>query len=245
MVERAAGLAAHNLLLRGGEVGERDAGKASAPDRLLAWSSLEWRSPSGDSSGRPWLIVRVVPIKDTHGRVKAHPIPVSRSHDGAFGSCATDAYDAVAAAWWARRGPPGQPFPVDSRGWPLDGWWRAPLALSAPQPASAFFPHPSGATFRTSDVLRIVRRWALAIDEPPEEFKARAFRVAGATDLRDAMGIEGKSVIKARGRWESDIHSIYERPLLRDQLRASTLAGTSRGAGLEDVIAGFAQPARL
>ena len=73
----------------------------------------------------------------------------------------------------------------------------------------------------------------------------RLFRVAGATDLRDAMGIEGKSVIKARGRWESDIHSIYERPLLRDQLRASTLAGTSRGAGLEDVIAGFAQPARL
>ena len=243
-VERAAGLAAHNLLLRGGEVGERDTEKASAPRRLITWLSLEWRSPSGDSGGRPWLLVHVVPIKDIHGRARAHPIPVARSHDGPFGSCATDAYDAVAVAWWARRGPLRQPFLVDRVGRPLDGWWRTPPGPSAPAPSSAFFSRPDGAPMRTTDVRRMGQRWAVAIDEPPEEFKARMFRVAGATDLREVLGLEGREVIKARGRWDSDIHSIYERPLLREQLRASALAGSASGAGLEDVISGFAQPAR-
>ena len=97
---------------------------------------------------------------------------------------------------------------------------------------------------RTADVRRMGQRWAVAIDEPPDEFKARMFRVAGATDLREVLGLEGREVIKSRGRWDSDIHSIYERPLLREQLRASALTGSARGAGIENVISGFAQPAR-
>ena len=89
-----------------------------------------------------------------------------------------------------------------------------------------------------------MRSWAAAIDEPPADFMARAFRVAGSTDLREQLGAEGNATIKARGRWDSDIHEIYERPLLRDQLQASALTGSASGAGLEDVVAGFAQPAR-
>ena len=50
--------------------------------------------------------------------------------------------------------------------------------------------------------------------------------------------------IKDRGRWSSEIHAIYQRPLLSVQLHASAVVGATREVGLEDVIAGFAQPAR-
>lgn len=121
-VERAAGLAAHNLMLRGGEVGVPDTTEGPPePNRIITWTSFDWKAPSVDSGFRPWCFARIVPIKNPSGRAKAHPIPLSRGHDGTFGSCGTCAYDAIAAAWWTRRGPLGTPFPLDERGRPADG----------------------------------------------------------------------------------------------------------------------------
>ena len=54
ILERSAGLTAHNLLLRGGEVGERDYNKVSDPNRIFSWLSIEWRSPCRESAGRLW-----------------------------------------------------------------------------------------------------------------------------------------------------------------------------------------------
>ena len=84
-------------------------------------------------------------------------------------------------------------------------------------------------------------------NENPDDFEARAFRIAGATDFRAALAgndAESMRTIKDRGRWSSEIHAIYQRPLLSVQLHASAVVGATREVGLEDVIAGFAQPAR-
>ena len=248
VVERAAGLASHNLMLRGGEAGVPDRVHGIPdPDTIITWNSLDWKSPEASSAGRPWLIVRVAPIKNPTGRATAHPIPVSRAHDGRFGGSATCAYDAIAAAWWSRRGPVGVPLPLDGGGRPVDGWWRVAPRANGPPPTYPFFAHPSGLPFQTSDMLRIVRKWATAIDENPDDFEARAFRIAGATDFRAALAgndAESMRTIKDRGRWSSEIHAIYQRPLLSVQLHASAVVGATREVGLEDVIAGFAQPAR-
>ena len=91
----------------------------------------------------------------------------------------------------------------------------------------------------------MVRRWATIIDEPAASFEARAFRIAGATDFRDLLGddVASSRTIKDRGRWCSQIATIYKRPLLHIQLKASASVGTARHAGLEDVVPGFTQPA--
>ena len=57
-VEWAVGITAHNALLQGGEVGTIDASQGTPdPQRILLWSSLEWKSPSPESQGRPWLVL--------------------------------------------------------------------------------------------------------------------------------------------------------------------------------------------
>ena len=89
-----------------------------------------------------------------------------------------------------------------------------------------------------------VRAYLQAAGEPPSEFAASSARSGGSTDWRCQLGLEtAKSVIKQRGRWESDVNEIYQRPLVEEQLRGSALVGSAHGAGLEDVCRGFAQPA--
>ena len=245
-VERAAGLVAHNLMLRGGEIGTPDTPVVThGPAHMITWLSIEWKPPCVESGGRPWCFVFVVPIKDTRARARAHPIPLSRAHDGPFGSCAVCPYDAMVRAWWMRRAPQGGILPLDERGWPADGWWKAEARSSAPPLDGAFFSHTGGRPFRTGYVLNVVRRWATIIDEPADSFEARAFRIAGATDFRELLGddVVSSRTIKDRGRLCSEIAVIYKRPLLHVQLRASASVGTARHAGLEDVLPGFTQPA--
>ena len=243
-IDWAAVVLAHNLLLRGGEVGVPD-GIEPDPQRIITFASMLWQLSRAESSWRLWLIVLVVPIKDTNARKRGYPCPVARRHDGPLGTDPLCAYDAVAVAYWLRRGGARATFPVDHAGRPQQQWWlQATRREGRAADLAPFFTVAGGFPFATADTRRIIRAVAEAAGEPPSEFAASSARSGGSTDWRCQLGLEtAKSVIKQRGRWESDVNEIYQRPLVEEQLRGSALVGSARGAGLEDVCRGFAQPA--
>ena len=72
-----------------------------------------------------------------------------------------------------------------------------------------------------------------------------SFRIGGATDLRERLGVEaGRTVITDRGRWmDEDIGFIYQRVTADEQLSASAEMTRAEGADLEGIFAGWAQPA--
>ena len=75
----------------------------------------------------------------------------------------------------------------------------------------------------------------------PTSTGAKAGRVGGATDARDA-GVPA-SLIQERGRWCTDIALIYQRPIVRQHLQAAAAMGGASGLELERVCDGFAQHA--
>ena len=246
-IDWAAGLAAHNLMLRGGEVGVPD-GIEPDPRRILTFDSFEWFDACTDSDGALWLVVTVVPIKDPTARKKGYPCPIARRHDGPLGADPLCTYDALAIAWWLRRGGGLGTFPRDGMGRPAAGWWRlAVLRTAATADDAPFFTVAGGFPYATSDVRRLVRNIARAAGVPePElgEYGAKAARIGGATDWRDELGAEqARAVIRRRGRCETDVAEIYQRTLVNEQLRGSVVVGGARGASLEDVCRGWVQPA--
>tara|TARA_B110001452_G_scaffold26674_1_gene20927 strand:+ start:4643 stop:5719 length:1077 start_codon:yes stop_codon:yes gene_type:complete len=242
-VEWAAAVTAHNAILRGGEVGVPD---GAEPDeaRIITWRSIAWQAPRAESAWRPWLILRVVPIKDPRGSRSAYPIPIPRRHDGAFGTDPLCPYDALALAWWLRAGPRGAPFPVTAAGRPEPGWEQQarPRQLGFP-----FFADAAGLPFDTSRVRDIARRVAVAggVDAATAhaEVGGKAFRIGGATDWREEGGEPGAGIVKQRGRWDSDVANIYQRPLLAAQLAVAAAVGGARGTDLEALCYDFAQRA--
>eukprot|EP00965_Chrysotila_dentata_P144045 4758378-Pleurochrysis_carterae.AAC.1 len=86
---------------------------------------------------------------------------------------------------------------------------------------------------------------AAAVGLDPPEFGGKCWRIGGATDLRDLMGEGGRAFIKQRGRWQSDVASVYQRAIVDAQLEASAGIGDAAGVELEAVCAGWAQPANF
>jgi len=241
-IDWAAALLAHNIYLRGGEIGITDNAELD-PKRIITFDSFVWHEPRPESRGRFWLIVWVVPIKDPKARHSAYPTPVVRRHTGAFGSDALDPYDAIALALWKRRRP-GAPFPLDSHGAPVSGWWHmAAAAPGTPSGDDPFFTADSGEVYTTSDTRRLAKRIAVLAGIPATDVGAKAFRAGGSTDARGKLGETGKALIKQRGRWASDVAEIYQRPLLHDHLEASAIIGDSTpNIDLEAICEGWAQP---
>jgi hypothetical protein len=240
-VRWAAGLTAHNLLLRGGEVGESDDAHPE-PHRVLRGRSIHWRDAANASRRRLWLLVWVIPIKDPKCVHRGYPCPVARRHDGRLGADPLCTYDALALMWWRRIGR-GQPFPVDAHGAPAAGWWLQgsldPAVLSAP-----LFPQPDGTMWRTSTSRALFRDIAAAAGLDPAPFGAKAGRIGGATDARERSGEAGKDVVQRRGRWASDVAEVYQRELLGVQLDLSAAMGDAVGEDLEQLCLGWVQPAR-
>ena len=246
-IDWAAALAAHNLMLRGGEVGVPD-GVEPDPRRVLTFDSFAWFDACADSCGALWLVATVIPIKDPTARKKGYPCPIARRHDGPLGSDPVCTYDALAIAWWLRRGGPLDAFPRDEAGRPAAGWWRlAGRRTGAAADDAPLFTVAGGFPYATSDVRRLVRSIARAAgvaETELDEYGAKAARIGGATDWRDELGADvSKTVIQRRGRWETDVATIYQRTLVSEQLRGSIVVGGARGASLEDVCRGWAQPA--
>jgi hypothetical protein len=235
----AAALLAHNVLLRGGEVGIPDNAE-SEPRRVLRGRSFQWMRPVAGSLGRPWLVVWVVPIKDPDNKKPARPIPVARRHEGPFGADPMCTYDAVAAMWW-RRAHPGRPFPRAADGSPAADWWLS--AVGRPFMAQPMFTGPDGLVVTTSAVRVWFQSVAKAAGLDPTPFGAKAARIGGATDTRALYGEAGKRLAQRRGRWESDVAEVYQRDLALDHLALSAALADAAADSLEEVCDGWVQPA--
>jgi hypothetical protein len=231
----------HNLLLRGGEPGEADNAPLE-PHRILRGRSFAWqrrRTPRGTTLSQTWLIVWVVPIK--RGTRVAHPIPVVRRHSGPFGSDPLCPYDATALVWWRKAcGGRRMPFPVDSQGWPAEGWWLTPHHTAFL--GEHMFTSASGHLWTTADTRALAQRIAIAAGLPALGVGGKAFRIGGATDARERLGPTGLDRIRRRGRWCSLITLIYQRELVDAQLEMSAELGDAVGESLEEVCVGWVQP---
>ena len=224
----AAALLAHNLLLRGGELG-RSSKSGWDPRRGLTLESLDFRRPCPESEGCPWVIVRMVAIKDVSARHAPVFIPVRRRATFEAVPADTDpldAYDAVRRAWLAR----DAEVPAHRR-------HEAPLFTSAAG--------GSYAAWTTDDSRRLAREYGRMANIASADIGGKAFRVGGATDMRDALGDASIHLIKQRGRWASDVAQVYQRALVRSHLTASVLMSSNAAASrdMEELVKGWAQPA--
>ena len=52
-----------------------------------------------------------------------------------------------------------------------------------------------------------------------------------------------QAIIRQRGRWCSDVASVYQRALAEEHLRGSAAVGEANGAELEALCSGWSQPA--
>ena len=106
------------------------------------------------------------------------------------------------------------------------------------------FVKAQGSEWRSADSRALVRRIATWLQLDPADFGGKSFRIGGATDWRAVLGeSKAERIIRQRGRWDSDIHKIYERALATEHLSGSALVGGASGAELEALCAGWAQPA--
>ena len=92
----------------------------------------------------------------------------------------------------------------------------------------------------------LVKGAAHVLGYPVGEFGAHSPRIGGATDIVSAANVSqenGQLLLKAKGRWGSDIGAIYARMTRRAQLSASALMQTAHGRDLEELLPTFTQPA--
>ena len=230
-LEWGAAVTAHNLLLRGGEIGVVDGQKgATAFDsaRDMTIGCIEFKEPCEESSGLPWLTIEIVPIKDTTARRRSAVMPVQRRGPGTLGSDPLDPYDAVVIAIWARLGrmPP-------SKG-----------SVGGPDGLLPLFVGARGKPWTTGDTRKLAQRFATTLQLDPQNFGGKSFRIGGATDYRAVYGPEAaERMVRQRGRWWSDIHELYQRALASEHLQGSAAVGDATGAELEALCKGWAQPA--
>ena len=71
---------------------------------------------------------------------------------------------------------------------------------------------------------------------------AHSARIGGATDLA-STGKASMLLLRAKGRWGSDIGVIYARLTRKSLLAASGLMQKSKGRDLEELFPDFVQPA--
>ena len=239
-MEHALRHACHQCFLRPGEVGTPD-GQPFCPATQLVCgtSAMQWVTAEQANSDRPKLFMLILSIKDTEARRKRFPITIEPRAPGGGTVDFFCPYLAI-LAWWAMR----------TAGVPEASWDTLPLFI---EPGT----HPSSTdtakVFKAAQLLPMVRRDAAVVGLPPDEVFGNAYRIGGATDLRDApssasgpsIGMEQATrLIKARGRWFSDIYEIYERGSLQEHALASAAITEAGGVDLEQILTGWVQPGR-
>ena len=214
-----------NVVGRGADAGTVNSRDVPDPRCDLMWSHLIWTAAEHTPDRVPAVTAHIVPSKDTHATKKREPVPISRR------SATHPAYS----------------DPVDAYDWILRAWRaRSAMVPHASRASTLFWCHADGTPFCSADVASIGKRIARLAGWPPEavaQVGAKCFRIGGASDYRDHFGaVEGKELLKRRGRWASDIFHIYSRASLPEQLRASALVGDTEGMDYERVFRGFTQP---
>ena len=226
-IERwAAAVIAHNLLLRGGEIG-RTSKKAHDHTRDLTLASITFKDPCEESEWCPWLLVCVIAIKDTYARHKPMLIPVRRRNSFTtqpqIGADPLDAYDALLLAYRAR-----------AEEVATSDFARAPL----------FTGSDNVSAWSTDDTRELARSLGALAGFNPMEMGGKSFRIGGATDMREALGDNSQLLIMQRGRWATDIAQVYQRALVKSHLDASVALGSAQASrDLEELCKGWAQPA--
>ena len=242
-MEWGVGMAAHSMLLRGGEVG-RVARQAFQPARGITIASVQKMAPSASSRMLPWAVLDVCAAKDQSARAKPVPMGVRKRRHGS-GDDPLCAYTAImnvydmrcadvpacqgACAWckptFGARKPAGVPPASCKRA-------NAPLFLNE-----------NATAYDTADVAKLGKKFCRAAGIPPELCGAKLWRIGGATDLRDTMGMQGAQAIKERGRWGSDVAFVYARSLVGQQLDAAAGMAEAGDADVEAMFADWVQPA--
>lgn len=232
VMELGVAVTAHNALLRGGEVGTTDDGPLDA-GRDLVIGSVEWRAPCAESRWLPWLILWVCAIKDVNARRVPAPIPI-RARSANSSSDPADPYWAIHRVWQLRSAllDPSERDLPQREGRAVGTGSDAPL-----------FVLDDGDHWETKHVRLLARKIGAASGIPPLDLRSRAFRIAGATDLRSVLGPNSARLIKERGRWSSDVAFIYQRALATHHMDASAAVGDARGRDIEGMCQGWAQPA--
>ena len=104
------------------------------------------------------------------------------------------------------------------------------------------FVKADGQAYATSDVAKLGKQMATMAGVNASEAGGKLWRIGGATDLRDVLGLGGAKVIKERGRWHSDISFVYQRALLGQQLDAAAAAADAADEDIEAMVEGWVQP---
>ena len=243
-MEHALRHACHQCFLRPGEVGTPD-GQPFCPHTQLVCgpNAVQWVTAAQANSDRPKLFILVLPIKDSEARRTRVPITIEPRAPGGGSVDHFCPYLAI-LAWWSLR----------TAGIPEENWNDVPLFV---RPGTHPTSVDTAAVFSAKHLIPMVRSDALVVGFPPDEVFGNAYRVGGATDLRDApsnadsviagpcIGMEQATrMIKARGRWYSDIYEIYERGSLREHALASAAITEAGGMDLEQILVGWIQPGR-
>jgi hypothetical protein len=227
----ARALVAWNLLLRGGEVGTVDARGFVAGIGLLTLASVTFFSRDdlrrlGKDEGFPAVRILVVPIKDAAAKAEpARPNWIRRRLGEASPHMAdpTCPYDVVLEL-----------FRQESDGVDPAVYHTRPL-----------FCNPDGSMVRTSDVRVDNRIIGAAAGLDPAELGASSTRIGGAEDLYDVYEERANPIIQERGRWSTDIHTIYQRASASRHMRVSAQMGQASGISMEAAApSGWALPAQ-
>ena len=239
-MEHALRHACHQCFLRPGEVGTPDDQPFCPATQLVCGrSSVQWVTAAQAKADRPKLFILVLSIKDTEAKRKRVPTTIEPRSPGGGSVDLFCPYLAI-WAWWSMR----------TANVPEENWDSLPLFLvPGTHPAST----DTSRVFAASHLLPILRRDAALVGFPPDEVFGNAYRIGGATDLRDApsnrtgppIGMEQATrMIKDRGRWYSDIFEIYERGSLEEHALASAAITEAGGIDLEQILTGWVQPGR-
>jgi hypothetical protein len=107
------------------------------------------------------------------------------------------------------------------------------------------FCNPDGTMVRTSDVRVDNRIIGAAGGLDPAELGASSCRIGGAEDLYDVYEERANPIIQERGRWCTDIHTIYQRASASRHMRVSAQMGRASGISMEAAApSGWAMPAQ-
>ena len=233
MVRAAALLFGHNILGRGTTIGLRDAHVALDTKRHFTAACIDWEAAAAMDPTA--LVGWVHPAKDPTQTKPRYPMLVQRRHaSAAFGSDPLCTYDAMAAAWVFL----GAPLTTQQRATTL--FFSVPprgvCGLGVELSDSADWPPLTDAILATW-----VKEAAVAAGVDPTHRGARALRMGGGTDMYDLYGPAGERYIRERGRWGSDVAQIYQRVSAAAHGAISREMGSSTGADLQSMLAGWSQ----
>ena len=215
----AVGVAWH-VLARGGEICPAVAPAKWSGDTQPTRADLSFYT---DRKGTRYAVLWLRPLKKKKGKLEPKVPQYIAEHDGG----GSDVYRLL------RRLVDLDPVPVEmERQTPL---FRLRVRVRG---------HGAQSRHMTVRQLRdTVRVFAAAIGyTEPGVWGAHSGRIGGATDLA-STGEASALLLRAKGRWASDVGAIYARLTRRAQLASSRLMQKARGRDLEEIFPEFTQPA--